>query len=103
MSIGSGPSGHLKAHVDSTDYRFLSDHRLDFSDGWRPARASWRLAATLLDMAMYCGLCLLLAIPVSQKFDWSAAWGGIDKLARATSDPQWLAHARGNLGRKIAH
>ena len=79
------------------------DHRrLDFADGWRPAGAWWRLAATLLDMAMYCGLCALLAIPVSQKFDWSAAWGGIDQFARATSDPQWLAHASGILGLWIA-
>jgi len=78
------------------------EFRLDFADGWRPAGVSWRLAATLLDMAMYCGLCALLAIPVSQKFDWSAAWGGIDQLARATSDPQWLAHASGILGLWIA-
>jgi uncharacterized RDD family membrane protein YckC len=78
------------------------DRRLDFADGWRPAGAPWRLAATLLDMAMYCGLCALLAIPVSQKFDWGAAWGGIDQLARATSDPQWLAHASGILGLWIA-
>jgi hypothetical protein len=76
--------------------------RLDFADGWRPAGASWRLAATLLDMAMYCGLCALLAIPVSHKFEWSAAWGGIDQLARAASDPQWLTHASGILGLWIA-
>ena len=83
-------------------YRLLSDHRLDFADGWRPAGFTWRLAGTILDMAMYCGLCMLLAIPVSKKFDWSAAWGGIDQLAKATSDPQWLAHASGILGLWIA-
>jgi uncharacterized RDD family membrane protein YckC len=77
-------------------------HRLDFADGWRPAGASWRLVATLLDMALYCGLCALLAIPVSQKFDWSEAWGGIDHLARAASDQQWLTHASGVLGLWIA-
>lgn len=87
-----------KWRIDSA----VVNHRLDFADGWRPAGVSWRLAATLLDMAMYCGLCVLLAIPVSQKFDWSAAWGGIDQLARATSDPQWLAHASGILGLWIA-
>jgi uncharacterized RDD family membrane protein YckC len=80
----------------------VADRRLDFADGWRPAGVSWRLVATLLDMAMYCCLCALLAIPVSQKFDWSATWGGIDHLARATSDPQWLAHASGILGLWIA-
>jgi uncharacterized RDD family membrane protein YckC len=56
----------------------------------------------VLDMAMYCGLCALLALPVSQKFDWGAVWGGIDQLASAASDPQWLAHASGILGLWIA-
>ena len=84
------------------DYRLLANRRLDFADGWRPAGFAWRLAATLLDMAMYCGLCVLLAIPVSQKFDWGTAWGGVDQLARAASDPQWLAHASGVLGLWIA-
>jgi uncharacterized RDD family membrane protein YckC len=51
---------------------------------------------------MYCGLCALLALPVSQKFDWGAVWGGIDQLARAASDPQWLTHASGILGLWIA-
>ena len=58
--------------------------------------------ATLLDMALYCGLCALLAIPVSRQFDWSAARGGIDNLARAISDNIWLAHASGILGLWIA-
>ena len=97
-----GPSRPPKGAVDSMGSRLLPNRRLDFADGWRPAGASYRLTATLLDMAMYCGLCVLLAIPVSQKFDWSAAWGGIDHLARATSDPQWLAHASGILGLWIA-
>jgi uncharacterized RDD family membrane protein YckC len=80
----------------------LSGRRLDFVDGWRPAGFARRLTATLLDMAMYCGLCALLALPVSQKFDWGAAWGGIDQLASAASDPQWLTHASGILGLWIA-
>ena len=78
------------------------NRRLDFADGWRPAGFSWRLAATVLDMAMYCGLCLLFAIPVSHKFDWVAAQGGIDKLARAATDQTWLAHASGIFGLWIA-
>lgn len=76
--------------------------RLDFADGWRPAGASSRLVATVLDMAMYCSLCALMAMPVWRRFDWSAAWGGIDRLASAASEPLWLAHASGILGLWIA-
>ncbi len=86
----------------SDDGGFLSGRRLDFADGWRPAGPFLRSVATLLDMAVYCGLCALLALPVSGKFDWSAVWGGIDEIARATADPQWLTHASGILGLWIA-
>ena len=71
-------------------------------DGWRPAGAAWRLPATLIDMALYCGGCALLAIPVSHKFNWSALAGGIDDFARAASDQAWLAHASGIFGLWIA-
>jgi uncharacterized RDD family membrane protein YckC len=71
-------------------------------DGWLPAGAMWRLPATLIDMALYCGLCALLAVPVSHKFDWTAAQGGIDGLARAASDQAWLGHASGIFGLWIA-
>jgi uncharacterized RDD family membrane protein YckC len=71
-------------------------------EGWQPAGALCRLAATVLDMAVYCGLCLLLAIPVERSFDWSTLWGGIDEVARATSDPAWLGHASSILGLWIA-
>jgi uncharacterized RDD family membrane protein YckC len=71
-------------------------------DGWIPAGAAWRLPATLIDMALYCGLCLLLALPVGHKFDWMAAQGGIDEIARAASDQAWLAHASGIFGLWIA-
>ena len=52
-------------------------------EGWQPAGAFWRLLATLLDMALYCGLCTLIAVPVGQAFDWSALWGSIDEIANA--------------------
>jgi uncharacterized RDD family membrane protein YckC len=71
-------------------------------DGWVPAGAGRRGLATLIDMALYCGLCALLAIPVSRQFDWGAVQGGIDDLARAISDHIWLAHASGILGLWIA-
>jgi len=71
-------------------------------EGWVPAGAGRRGAATLIDMILYCGLCALLAIPVSRQFDWGAARGGIDNLARAISDNIWLAHASGILGLWIA-
>jgi uncharacterized RDD family membrane protein YckC len=71
-------------------------------DGWLPVGAMWRLTATLIDMALYCCLCLLLAVPVSHKFDWTAAQGGIDEIARAASDQTWLAHASGIFGLWIA-
>ena len=77
--------------------------RVLYSDeGWVPAGAGRRGAATLIDMILYCGLCALLAIPVSRQFDWGAARGGIDNLARAISDNIWLAHASGILGLWIA-
>ncbi len=53
-------------------------------------------------MALYCGICLLIAIPVGQRFDWSTIWGGFDELARAVSDQIWMAHASGILGLWIA-
>jgi uncharacterized RDD family membrane protein YckC len=71
-------------------------------DGWAPAGAGRRGVATLLDIVLYCGLCALLAIPVSRQFDWGAARGGIDNLARAVSDHIWLAHASGILGLWVA-
>lgn len=80
----------------------MRHRRLDSEDGWLPVGASWRLAATVLDMAVYCGLCLIVAVPVSQSFDWSAVWGGIDDLARAASEPTWLGHASSILGLWIA-
>jgi uncharacterized RDD family membrane protein YckC len=39
---------------------------------------------------------------VSRQFDWGAARGGIDNLARAVSDHIWLAHASGILGLWVA-
>jgi uncharacterized RDD family membrane protein YckC len=76
--------------------------KLYAEDGWRPAGALSRLAASVLDMALYCGLCLLLAMPVGQQFQWSALWGGVDEIARAASAPSWLAHASSILGLWIA-
>ncbi len=80
----------------------MRTRRLDAADGWKPAGVIWRLPATVLDMALYCGLCALLAVPVSQTFDWSTLWGGIDELATAASDPVWLGHASSILGLWIA-
>ena len=80
----------------------MRNRRLDSEDGWRPVGASWRLAATVLDMAVYCGLCLIVAIPLSHSFDWSAIWGGIDDMALAASEPEWLGHASSILGLWIA-
>jgi uncharacterized RDD family membrane protein YckC len=76
--------------------------RLDFDDGWRPAGLLWRLSATILDMAAYCGLCLLIAVPVGRSFDWSAVWGSVDEIARAVSEPTWLGHASSIFGLWIA-
>jgi len=71
-------------------------------DGWVPAGAGRRGLATLLDMALYCSLCALLATPVGRQFDWGAALGGIDDFARTVSDHIWLAHASGILGLWVA-
>jgi uncharacterized RDD family membrane protein YckC len=76
--------------------------RLDFDAGWRPAGVVWRLPATILDMAAYCGLSLLIAVPVGSSFDWSAVGGGIDELAVAVTDSAWIGHASSMLGVLIA-
>lgn len=75
---------------------------LGYGDGWLPAGAFWRLLATILDIALYCGICTLLALPAGLSFDTSALWGGIDDLARAVSDPIWSGHASGIIGLWIA-
>ena len=53
-------------------------------------------------MALYCGICLLIAIPVGQRFDWSTLWGGFDDFVGAVSDHIWMGHASGVLGLWIA-
>ena len=53
-------------------------------------------------MALYCGICLLIAIPVGQRFDWSTLWGGFDEFVGAVSDHIWMGHASGVLGLWIA-
>ncbi len=80
----------------------LAPRALYADEGWRPAGALRRLFATLLDMAVFCGLCMLLAIPIEQTFEWSALWGGFDDIARAASNREWLSHASSVLGFWIA-
>ncbi|MFV2071169.1 MAG: RDD family protein [Thermoanaerobaculales bacterium] len=71
-------------------------------DEWPPAGALRRVPATILDIALYVALCALLAVPVSHRFDWSIAGAGIEKVARAATEPSWLGHASGIVGLWIA-
>ena len=67
-------------------------------EGLRPAGIMRRLPATLIDMAVYCGLCGLLAYPVGREIDWSEAAHDLGLLVDSISQPAWIAHAAGILG-----
>jgi uncharacterized RDD family membrane protein YckC len=61
-----------------------------------------RLIATLLDMAIFCGLCSLLALPVTRAIHWTALPVNLQEVTDAVSDPTWISHASGVLGMWIA-
>jgi uncharacterized RDD family membrane protein YckC len=67
-------------------------------DGLRPAGILRRLPATLIDMALYCAVCALLAYPVSREIDWTTATRDLGRLVDSISQPSWIAHAAGILG-----
>lgn len=70
----------------------------ELPEGLRPAGVLRRLPATVIDMVVYCGVCALLAYPVSRHVDWSVATGDLEQLVEALTRPAWLAHAAGILG-----
>jgi uncharacterized RDD family membrane protein YckC len=74
----------------------------DAPPGYRPAGVIRRLPATLVDMAVYCGFCALVAYPVARTIDWRAALTDHTLLMESVTDPGWLAHAAGILGLWIA-
>ncbi|MEE4271401.1 MAG: RDD family protein [Thermoanaerobaculales bacterium] len=70
--------------------------------GLVPAGFTRRFAATLIDMATYCGICALLAYPVSRHLEWRLAIDDPAAFLDAVSNPQLIAHAAGILGLWIA-
>jgi len=70
--------------------------------GLIPAGFIRRLTATLIDMAIYCGMCALLAYPVSRHLQWRLAFDDPTAFFDAVSNPQLIAHAAGILGLWIA-
>ena len=70
--------------------------------GLQPAGLLRRLPATIIDMVVYCGVCALLAYPVSRDIDWQAAIADPSRFFGSLTDPGWIAHAAGILGLWIA-
>ena len=68
----------------------------------RPAGFLRRLMATLIDMIAYCGVCALLAYPVSQNLDWELAVVDPAAFINTLTRPDLIAHAAGILGLWIA-
>ena len=71
-------------------------------EGLRPSGILRRTGATIVDMVIYCGMCTLLAYPVSRTLDWPTAVEDPSALFRALSEPAFVAHAAGILGLWIA-
>ena len=76
--------------------------RDDPPDGVTPAGFIRRLAATLVDMVLYCTICALLAYPVSKNLDWQLAAADPVAFLDALARPDLIAHAAGILGLWIA-
>jgi uncharacterized RDD family membrane protein YckC len=70
--------------------------------GAAPAGFVRRVAATLVDMVVYCGLCALLAYPLSRHLDWPLAVNDPEAFLGSLTDPGLVAHAAGILGLWIA-
>jgi len=70
--------------------------------GLVPAGFFRRCPATLIDMITYCGICALLAYPVSRDLDWLLAWTDPTAFLNTLLEPELIAHAAGILGLWIA-
>lgn len=70
--------------------------------GLRPAGFLRRLTATIIDMAVFCALCAVLAYPVSRNIDWQIARNDLEAFVNSVTDPGLIAHAAGILGLWIA-
>jgi uncharacterized RDD family membrane protein YckC len=53
-------------------------------------------------MVVFCGICALLAYPVSRHIDWPSAVADPTAFFSSLTDPSWIAHAAGILGLWIA-
>lgn len=68
----------------------------------RSAGVTRRLLATLADMVVLCGLCVLLALPAARSIAWTSLPADFEEVAAAVVDPSWLGHAAGIVGMWIA-
>jgi len=62
---------------------------------------SRRVMATLVDMAVFCGLSILIALPLLLRLDIEFTATSWDDIITALKGP-WLSHASGSLGIWIA-
>ena len=60
------------------------------------------MPATLIDMAVYCGICALLAYPAVRAIDWRPVIQDPATVIEVLSGPSWIAHAAGIIGLWIA-
>ncbi len=68
----------------------------------RSAGMTRRALATLLDMIVFCGLCVLLAYPVARSVSWSSLPADFEQVAAVVTDPFWVGRAAGILGMWVA-
>jgi uncharacterized RDD family membrane protein YckC len=79
-----------------------SDEFESAPDDLQPAGLLSRLPATVVDMAVYCGICALLAYPAARNIDWTVATVDPALLLDSMSEPAWIGHAAGVIGLWIA-
>lgn len=70
---------------DSRPYRYRT-----LGEDWQPAGAGRRVAATLLDMVIFCALSAALAYPLATRFPAPAGSAPQDAVTVALSDSGWL-------------
>ena len=66
--------------------------------GLSPAGFFRRLAATFVDMIIFCCICALLAYPVSQNIDWPLVLDDPEAFFDSLTEPAIITHAAGILG-----
>jgi uncharacterized RDD family membrane protein YckC len=61
-----------------------------------------RLAATLLDMVLFCSLCAAIALPVARTVDWGTLPSDVEHITSVLGDASWIGRVSGVAGMCIA-